>query len=124
MNDQQEAQPTPRGKTPATVLAAKGMSFKHAALGPRGAPPLPDPRLLEWVAPQTNKPAQHICLAYATTKQTRLTYLAQSWTEPRPLAADEAARSGNLRTTIEYMTRAWTPPCATSRRAPGRGRTP
>ena len=60
MNDQQEAQPTPRGKTPATVLAAKGMSFKHAALGPRGAPPLPDPRLLEWVAPQTNKPAHNI----------------------------------------------------------------
>ena len=68
------------------MLAAKGMSFKHAALAPDGAPPLPDPRLLEWVAPQTNKPAQHTCLAYATTKQTRLTYLAQSWTEPRSFA--------------------------------------
>ena len=78
--------PTPRGKTPATVLAAKGMSFKHAALAPDGAPPLPDPRLLEWVAPHTNKPAQHTCLAYATTKQTRMTYLAQSWTEPRSFA--------------------------------------
>ena len=88
--------PTPRGKTPATVLAAKGMSFKHAALAPSGAPPLPDPRLLEWVTPQTNKPAQHICLAYATTKQTRLTYLAQSWTEPRSFATRYAPMFAGL----------------------------
>jgi hypothetical protein len=78
------------------VLAAKGMSFRHAALGPRGAPPLPDPRLLEWVAPQTNMPPQHVCLAYATTRQTRLTYLAQSWSEPRSFATRYAPMFAGL----------------------------
>ena len=96
--------PTPRGKTPATVLAAKGMSFKHAALAPDGAPPLPDPRLLEWVAPHTNKPAQHTCLAYATTKQTRLTYLAQSWAEPRSFATRYAPMFAGL-SQIQRLTR-------------------
>ena len=80
------------------------MSFKHAALAPSGAPPLPDPRLLEWVAPQTNKPAQHICLAYATAKQTRLTYLAQSWAEPRSFATRYAPMFAGL-SQIQRLTR-------------------
>ena len=59
------------------------------------APPRPQaPR--KWVAPQTNKPAQHTCLAYATTKQTRLTYLAQSWSEPRSLATRYAPMFAGL----------------------------
>ena len=59
--------------TPAAVLAAKAAAFRHAALGPEGAPPLPDARLLEWVVPETNRSEAHISLAYSTTKQVRHT---------------------------------------------------
>ena len=61
----------------ASVLAAKAGVFRHAALGPQGAPPVPDPRLLEWTVPKTCKPEGRVCLAYSTTKNVRLTYLAQ-----------------------------------------------
>ena len=67
----------------ASVLAEKAGAFRHAALGPQGAPPVPDPRLLEWAMPETCKPARHVCLAYATTKDVRQTLLAQTWREPR-----------------------------------------
>jgi len=69
----------------ASVLAEKAGAFRHAALrlGPQGAPPVPDPRLLEWAMPKTCKPARHVCLAYATTKDVRQTLLAQAWREPR-----------------------------------------
>ena len=33
--------------------------------------------------PKTCKPARHVCLAYATTKDVRQTLLAQTWREPR-----------------------------------------
>ena len=33
--------------------------------------------------PETCKPARHVCLAYATTKDVRQTLLAQTWREPR-----------------------------------------
>ena len=67
----------------ASVLAEKAGAFRHAALGPQGAPPIPDPRLLEWAMPETCKTGRHVCLAYATTKDVRQTLLAQAWREPR-----------------------------------------
>ena len=67
----------------ASVLAAKAGTFRHAALGPRGAPPVPDPRLLEWAIPETCKPEGRVCLAYSTARDVRQTYLAQAWREPR-----------------------------------------
>ena len=72
--------------TAASVLAAKAGAFRHAALGPRGAPPVPDPRLLEWIIPETCKPEERVCLAYSTTEKTRRTYLARAWREPRSFA--------------------------------------
>jgi len=69
--------------TVASVLAAKAGTFRHAALGPRGAPPVPDPRVLEWAVPQTCKLKGRVCLAYSTAKEVRQTYLAQAWREPR-----------------------------------------
>ena len=66
----------------ASVRAAKAAAFRHAALGPEGAPPVPDPRLLEWAIPETCKPERRVCLAYSTNKDVRLTYLAQAWREP------------------------------------------
>ena len=71
----------------ASVLAAKTAAFRHGALAPQGAPPVPDPRLLEWVIPETCKPERRVCLAYSTTKMARLTYLAQAWREPRSFTA-------------------------------------
>ena len=65
------------------MLAAKAGTFRHAALGPRGAPPVPDPRLLEWAIPETCKPEGRVCLAYSTARDVRQTYLAQAWREPR-----------------------------------------
>ena len=47
----------------------------------RGAPPTPDPRLLEWPTPKTNTPPSKVNLAYSTTKQVRQTYLAHDWAE-------------------------------------------
>ena len=35
--------------TPSAVAEAKARQFRHATVAPRGAPPTPDPRLLEWV---------------------------------------------------------------------------
>jgi hypothetical protein len=67
----------------ASVLAKKAGVFRHAALGPQGAPPVPDPRLLEWAMPETCRPARQVCLAYATTRDVRQTLLAQAWREPR-----------------------------------------
>ena len=78
-------QQAPDFNTPKAVQYSKGKAFRHAALGPRGAPPTPDPRLLEWVTPATSKAETTVCLAYATTKQVRQTYLARDWVEPRSL---------------------------------------
>ena len=69
--------------TPASVLDAKERAFTHAALGPRDAPPVPDPRMLEWVMPDTSRTGPHVTLAYSTTRQVRQTLLAQAWVEPR-----------------------------------------
>ena len=48
----QEEEGTEHGSV-ASVRAAKAATFRHAALGPGGAPPVPDPRLLEWAIPET-----------------------------------------------------------------------
>ena len=74
-----------------SVYAAKAAAFRHVALGPRGAPPVPDPRLLQWTIPRTCKPARHICLAYSTAQHARETYLAQAWQEPRSFTDRYAA---------------------------------
>jgi hypothetical protein len=71
--------------TPAAVAEAKASKFRHATVAPRGAPPTPDPRLLEWPTPKTNTPPGTVNLAYSTTKQVRQTYLAHEWAEPRSL---------------------------------------
>ena len=78
----QEEEDTQRGSV-ASVLAAKAETFRYAALGPRGTPPVPDPRVLEWEIPETCTPERRVCLAYSTNKDVRLTYLAQAWREPR-----------------------------------------
>ena len=39
--------------TPDDVAEAKAGQFRHATVAPRGAPPTPDPRLLEWPTPKT-----------------------------------------------------------------------
>ena len=97
----------------ASVLAEKAGAFRHAALGPQGAPPVPDPRLLEWAMPETCKPARHVCLAYATTKDVRQTLLAQTWREPRSFTTRYATlfeglstqeRSARLRRVAEALT--------------------
>ena len=80
----------------ASVLAAKAGNFRHAALGPRGAPPVPDPRLLEWAVPKTCKPEGRVCLAYSTAKDVRQTYLAQAWREPRSFTTRYAALLNGL----------------------------
>ena len=54
-------------------------------VAPQGAPPTPDPRLLEWYAPKTNHAPRKVNLAYSTTSQTRQTYLAHQWAEPRSI---------------------------------------
>ena len=41
--------------TPAAVAEAKARQFRHATVAPKGAPPTPDPRLLEWHTPKTNR---------------------------------------------------------------------
>ena len=46
----------------------------------------------------------YICLAYATAKQTRLTYLAQSWAEPRSFATRYAPMFAGL-SQIQRLTR-------------------
>ena len=46
----QEEEDTQHGSV-ASVLAAKAETFRYAALGPRGTPPVPDPRVLEWAIP-------------------------------------------------------------------------
>ena len=71
----QEEESTQLGRA-ASVLAAKAGAFRHAALGPQGAPPVPDPRLLEWTIPETCKPEERVCLAYSTTEKTRRTYIS------------------------------------------------
>jgi len=71
--------------TPAAIAEAKARQFRHATVAPRGAPPTPDPRLLEWPTPKTNTPPGTVNLAYSTTKQVRQTYLAHEWAEPRSL---------------------------------------
>jgi hypothetical protein len=55
----QEEEGTERGSV-ASVRAAKAATFRHAALGPGGAPPVPDPRLLEWAIPETCKPERRV----------------------------------------------------------------
>ena len=80
----------------ASVLAEKAGAFRHAALGPQGAPPIPDPRLLEWAMPETCKTGGHVCLAYATTKDVRQTLLAQAWREPRSFNTRYAALFAGL----------------------------
>ena len=77
--------------TVTSVQAAKAEVFRHVALGPQGAPPVPDPRLLEWVVPKTCKPERQVCLAYSTAKHARETYLAQAWREPRSFTKRYAA---------------------------------
>ena len=67
----------------ASVQAAKAEGFRHVALGPQGAPPVPDPRLLEWAVPATCKPERRVCLAYSTARDACQTYLAKAWQEPR-----------------------------------------
>jgi len=57
--------------TPAAVAEAKARQFRHATVAPRGAPPTPDPRLLEWRTPKTNSAPGKVNLAYSTTKQVR-----------------------------------------------------
>ena len=49
---QAKGRETPNMDAAASVLAAKAGTFRHAALGPRGAPPVPDPRVLEWAVPR------------------------------------------------------------------------
>ena len=50
----QEEEGTQHGSV-ASVLAAKARTFRYAALGPRGAPPVPDPRVLEWAIPDAKR---------------------------------------------------------------------
>ena len=50
--------------TPDDVAEAKARQFRHATVAPRGAPPTPDPRLLEWPTPNTNTPPGTVNLAY------------------------------------------------------------
>ena len=45
--------------------------------------PTPDPRLLGWRRPGTMTPARDVCLAYATSKDVRLTLIALAYAEPR-----------------------------------------
>ena len=52
------------------------ISHSKSPRPPRCTPPVPDPRLLEWTVPKTCKPEGRVCLAYSTTKDVRLTYLA------------------------------------------------
>ena len=56
----QEEEDTQHGSV-ASVLAAKAETFRYAALGPRGTPPVPDPRVLEWAIPETCKPERRVC---------------------------------------------------------------
>ena len=91
----QEEEDTQRGSV-ASVLAAKAEAFRYAALGPRGTPPVPDPRVLEWAIPETCTPERRVCLAYSTNKDVRLTYLAQAWREPRSLATRYATLLAGL----------------------------
>ena len=72
--------------TPAAVAEAKARKFRHITVAPRGAPPTPDPRLLEWRTPKTNSAPSKVNLAYSTTKQVRRTYLAREYAEPRSLS--------------------------------------
>ena len=76
-----QAASTEVDSTPAAVREAKAEAFRHATLGPRGEPPTPDPRLLGWTVPKTNKEPRTVCLAYSTTRQVRQTYLAGEWAE-------------------------------------------
>ena len=56
----QEEEDTQHGSV-ASVLAAKAETFSYAALGHRGTPPVPDPRVLEWAIPETCKPERRVC---------------------------------------------------------------
>ena len=82
--------------TPADVAAAKAREYRHATVAPRGAPPTPDPRLLEWYTPKTNRAPRKVNLAYSTTSQTRQTYLAHQWAEPRSIGTRYAAAIADL----------------------------
>ena len=82
--------------TPAAVAEAKARRFRHATVAPRGAPPTPDPRLLEWHTPKTNSAPGKVNLAYSTTKQVRQTYLAHEYAEPRSLSTRYATTLADL----------------------------
>ena len=65
-------------------------------MAPRGAPPTPDPRLLEWRTPQTNSAPSTVNRLNSTTKQVSQTYLAHQWAEPRSLGTRYAAALADL----------------------------
>ena len=96
VTDQGEKTGGPPCNTPAAVAAAKARVYRYATVAPRGAPPTPDPRLLEWYAPKTNRAPQRVNLAYSTTSQTRQTYLAHQWAEPRSIGTRYAAAVADL----------------------------
>ena len=78
------------------LLERRNSGTRRAALAPQGAPPAPDPRLLEWIIPETCKSEERVCLAYSTTANTRRTYLAQAWREPRSFTARYGALLAGL----------------------------
>jgi len=96
VTDQGEETGGPPCDTPAAVAAAKAREYRYATVAPRGAPPTPDPRLLEWYAPKTNHAPRKVNLAYSTTSQTRQTYLAHQWAEPRSIGTRYAAAIADL----------------------------
>jgi hypothetical protein len=96
VTDRGEQTGGPPCDTPAAVAEAKARVYRHATVAPRGAPPTPDPRLLEWYAPKTNHAPRRINLAYSTTSQTRQTYLAHQWAEPRSIGTRYAAAVADL----------------------------
>lgn len=69
-------------------VEALARQFRHALLAPWAVQPTPDPRLLGWRRPATMTPARDVCLAYATSKDTRLTLIALAYAEPRAFARD------------------------------------
>ena len=62
-------------------------------LAPRATPPMPDPRQLFWLKPETMQPGRrmcHVCLASAGAKEVQLTLAAQDYTEPRVFEGADA----------------------------------